>query len=212
MTPRLPDGPSEAAARRPESDRQRFARIVRPHLALLLRTAGYLTGDAHAAEDLAQETAMRALRFIDGFTEGTDARAWLLTILRRTHVDLHRRGRRHARMLSLEAEGAAAAAIEPEEADVGVHDADWSRPAELMERFGDAEVIAALKRLPEAVRWTLLLVDVEQMDHRDAAAVLEVAEGTVKSRAHRGRAMLRDLLFELARRRGWIDKPSGAVS
>lgn len=194
-------------------DAARFGRIVRPHLALLLRTAGYLTGDAHAAEDLAQETAMRALRFIDRFTEGTDARAWLLTILRRTHIDLHRRDKGHGRMLSLDGGGIAEPTDERGSSRTGgAHDAAWSRPAELMERFGDAEVIAALKQLPEAIRWTLLLVDVEQMDHCDAAAVLDVAEGTIKSRAHRGRAMLRDLLFDLARQRGWVDAKSGAAS
>ncbi len=210
MTPPSPEGLGQ---RHPESDRERFRRVVWPHLPLLLRTAGYLTGDTHAAEDLAQETAMRALRFIDRFTDGTDARAWLLTILRRTHVDLHRRGKRHAQALSLDADGMAEpAASEQETAATGMHDGAWSRPAELMERFGDSEIIAALRQLPEAIRWTLLLVDVEQLDHRDAAAVLEVAEGTVKSRAHRGRAMLRDLLFEVARERGWIDRASGAVS
>jgi RNA polymerase sigma-70 factor (ECF subfamily) len=60
-------------------------------------------------------------------------------------------------------------------------------------------MIQALQRLPEEIRWTLLLVDVEGMDHADAAAVLGVPVGTVKSRAHRGRAMLREALLPMAR-------------
>jgi RNA polymerase sigma-70 factor (ECF subfamily) len=60
-------------------------------------------------------------------------------------------------------------------------------------------MIRALQRLPEEIRWTLLLVDVEGMDHADAAAVLGVPVGTVKSRAHRGRAMLREALLPMAR-------------
>ena len=58
--------------------------------------------------------------------------------------------------------------------------------------------------MPEDIRWTLLLVNVEQMEQADAAQVLGVAMGTIKSRAHRGRAMLRDRLYELAVKRGWI--------
>ncbi len=190
-----------------ETDQQRFSRLVRPHLTLLLRTAGYLTGDAHAAEDLAQETAMRAMRGLAGFRDGTDIRAWLLTILRRTHVDLHRREKRHRGAVPLD-EALAPAAPPAEEDPAGMHDEQWPSPRTLLERFGDAEVIAALKALPEAIRWTLLLVDVEQLEHAQAAAVLGVAVGTIKSRAHRGRAMLRDRLYDLAVGRGWVDAPT----
>ena len=84
----------------------------------------------------------------------------------------------------------------------GVFDSRWDEPEMILEGFEDAEVIAALKELPDEIRWTLLLVDVEDMDHREAARVLEVPEGTIKSRAFRGRGMLRDRLFELARQRG----------
>ena len=69
----------------------------------------------------------------------------------------------------------------------------------LLEQFSDAEMIDALSRLPEEIRWTLLLVDVEGMDHKEAAGVLDVPVGTIKSRAHRGRMMLRDKLLPLAR-------------
>jgi len=65
-------------------------------------------------------------------------------------------------------------------------------------------MIDALQRLPEEIRWTLLLVDVEGVDQADAAELLDVPVGTIKSRAHRGRAMLRDRLAPLARERGLL--------
>jgi RNA polymerase sigma-70 factor (ECF subfamily) len=79
-------------------------------------------------------------------------------------------------------------------------DAAWPRgPERVLDEFSDRQVIDALQRLPEEIRLTLLLVDVEQLRHEDAADVLQVPVGTIKSRAHRGRAMLRAALLPLAR-------------
>ena len=69
-------------------------------------------------------------------------------------------------------------------------------PRQILERFSDQQMIDALKQLPEEFRWAVLLVDVEGMDHADAADLVGVPIGTIKSRAHRGRAMLRTLLLQ----------------
>ena len=74
----------------------------------------------------------------------------------------------------------------------------WTNPQELLERFSDQQIIDAMKQLPEEIRWTLLLIDVEGMQHHDAAEVLSVPVGTIKSRVHRGRAMLRRSLLPIA--------------
>lgn len=171
----------------------RFHRLAWPQMSTLLRTAGYLTRDPHAAEDLVQETMIRAMKNMASFEDGTDIRAWLMTIMRRTHIDLYRADRKHRAVLSLEAADGLRITL-PDERDTGVYDDQWDKPEELLERFGDEVVVLALKTLPEDIRWTLLLVDVEQMDHADAASILNVPVGTIKSRAHRGRAMLRDRL------------------
>ena len=92
----------------------------------------------------------------------------------------------------------------PADQEAGVFDSQWDEPEMILEGFEDAEVISALKALPEEIRWTLLLVDVENLDHQEAARVLEVPEGTIKSRAFRGRGMLRDRLFRLAQQRGLV--------
>lgn len=181
----------------------RFRRLAWPQLATVVRTAQCLARHDAEADDLAQETMLKAMRAIDAYTDGTDIRAWLLTILRRTHIDRLRARRPRPTEVSLDE-----TMIEPspDAADAaGEFDARWDDPESLMSRFEDEAVVEALRDLPDEMRWTLLLVDVEQMDHADAAAVLGVAVGTIKSRAHRGRAMLRDRLHRLAVRRGWAD-------
>lgn len=178
---------------RSNNQEDRFHRLAWPQAPALLRTAGYLTRDPHAAEDLVQETMIRAMKNMASFEEGTDIRAWLMTIMRRTHVDLYRADRKHRAVVSLEAADGLRITL-PDEREAGAYDDRWDKPEEILERFSDDVVVLALKTLPEDIRWTLLLVDVEQMDHVDAASVLGVPVGTIKSRAHRGRAMLRDRL------------------
>lgn len=182
----------------------KFKRLALPHLAVLLRTAKYLTHRDQQAEDLVQETMMKAMRAIDSFQEGTNIKAWLMTILRRTHIDVVRSSKHHAHTVSIEQMDMELA--EPRQENGGEYDGRWTEPTALLERFSDRDVIEALQELPEQIRWTLLLVDVEQMDQSDAAAVLQVPVGTIKSRAHRGRAMLRDRLCLWAQERGWVSK------
>ena len=181
---------------------ERFKRLAWPQMAVVLRTAQCLTRDPADAEDLAQEAMVKAMRAIDSYTEGTDIRAWLLTILRRTHIDRLRAGRSRPPEVTLDEsmiESNAGAHV-----DVGTFDPEWTEPEQLMNRFEDGAVIEALRQLPDDMRWTLLLVDVQQMEHTEAAAVLGVAVGTIKSRAHRARAMLRNHLHQFAVQRGWV--------
>lgn len=155
-------------------------------------------GDRADADDLTQDTMLKAYKGIDRFRPGSDAKAWLLTILRRSHVDRARSpGTRAAPARSLESMGVDPP--EPPRAEPTDRAAVWERPDVALAAFSDQQVIDALGRLPEEIRLTLLLVDVEGLDHADAAAILEVPEGTIKSRAHRGRGMLREALLPVAR-------------
>lgn len=186
-----------------EAQIRRFERIAWPNFPVLLRTARYLTRDEHEAEDLVQDTMIKAMRAIDRFQDGTDAKAWLLTIQRRIFIDKVRAGKRSRHDISLDSIPGLEIA-DSADREAGQFDEHWDEPEQLMERFADHEVIAALHTLPVEIRWTLLLVDVEQLDQAQASEILDVPVGTVKSRAHRGRRMLRDRLFEFARERRWV--------
>ena len=175
---------------------RRFREVVWPQLPAVLRAALVLTGGHSAeAEDLAQETLLKAFRALDRLTDDRGVRAWLLAILRNTRIDRLRASKVSARDVSLEDLGGENAAA-PVDSDMAVA---VENPEAMLQEFSDRQVIEALAKLPEEIRWTLLLVDVNQMDHRDAAEVMGVPVGTVKSRAHRGRTMLRDVLLPVAK-------------
>ncbi len=172
---------------------KRFKELCWPHLQTVMRTAVYLCRNQTIAEDLAQDTMIKAARSIDPFTDGTNVRAWLLTILRRTHIDFLRRNRHRAGELSINAENARQIP-EPITPATDPTEPRWVEPDQMLERFEDEDIVAGLKSLPDAIRWTLLLVDVEQLEHVQAARILDVPIGTIKSRAHRGRKMLKAYL------------------
>jgi RNA polymerase sigma-70 factor (ECF subfamily) len=172
---------------------ERFYAELWPHRAAVLRTARVLThsdADSDAdADDLAQETMLKAFRAIDRLARGSNPKAWLMTILRNTHVDRLRA--RPPAEVSLDADLVAETEADPP--------ADWGDAEQVLASFSDEQVIAALRALPPDIRWTLLLADVQGMDDAEAAQVLAVPEGTIKSRLHRGRRMLRTALAGLRR-------------
>jgi len=164
---------------------------------MVLRTARYLCREDAEADDVAQETMIKAFRRLDSFAEGSDTKAWLLTILRNTRIDHLRSKKNTASQVSLDQ-----MLSEPaDESETSLADdpSDWFDPEAMLQGFSDQQMIDALRKIPEEIRWTLLLVDVQCLEQREAAVILDVPEGTVKSRAHRGRAMLRALLLPLAR-------------
>ena len=184
---------------RMERSTERFYALVWPQLKALARLARILERSESDADDLVQETMLKAYRSLDQYRDGTNIKAWLMSILRNTRIDRLRANPHQGTPQSLES-----LAMEPmAAAEVGA-EADWENPQEILESFSDPEIIGALQLLPEEIRLTLLLVDVERMDHRDAAGVLEVPVGTIKSRTHRGRAMLREALLPLAKERRWV--------
>jgi RNA polymerase sigma-70 factor (ECF subfamily) len=181
---------------------QHFYDLVWPHLPAVLRLARILTGDANDAEDLAQETMLKAFRSLDQFQAGTDAKRWLTTILRNARIDrIRSTARQTEREMSLEQmELDPAAAVAGEGSDVMPAFEPGDDPQQILASFSDHEMIDALQQLPEEIRWTLLLVDVEGLNQEDAAGLLDVPLGTIKSRAHRGRAMLRKTLTPMVPR------------
>jgi len=177
-----------------------FQAQAMPLLPALYRTALMLTHHQQNAEDLVQQTMLRAFRRIETFQPGTNMKAWLLTILRRLHIDQHRHNQSRIATDSLDTIG-----IDPAAAPEAGNDAwDGIDPEQLMQQIDDPTLAQALRSLSEPMRWVLLLVDVEQLSIHEAAAVLDVPEGTVKSRASRARAALRESIEPIARERGWL--------
>ncbi|CAN5125120.1 hypothetical protein BH09ACT12_BH09ACT12_23340 [soil metagenome] len=183
-------GTAEQLDLQPAGDRA-FATWVEPEIEVLLRVAHSLTGSWQDAEDVVQDTLIRAYRAIDGF-DGRHPRAWLLTILRRTHLNSLRRTRPDlVEDQSLERQrpafGQAASVASPEDV-VG-------------DRLLDDDVELALRALDPRFRTAVLLVDVHQLTYAEAADLLDVPVGTLMSRLSRGRARLRRHLRH--RRPGW---------
>ena len=177
----------------PDQATERFYRVAWPLRAVVLRTARFLTRDIHEAEDLAQETMLKAFRFIDRYTEGTEPQAWLMTILRNTRIDRLRSAGRHPPVAALDALECDPPAKSSDAGSASEQPAALTAD-EILNDFADQDLIDGLQSLPEEIRFTLLLVDVQELDHTQAAAILEIPVGTVKSRASRGRTMMRDFL------------------
>ncbi len=167
-----------------------FYKIIWPHAATLLRVAQVLCRNEADAEDLVQETRVKAYRHLDQFAEGTDARRWLMTILRNTRIDRVRTLAGRKREISIEQAEMDPAAPESAADTSGT----WDDPRAMLESLSDQAMIEALLELPEEIRWSLLLVDVEGLEMTDAAGIMEIPVGTVKSRLHRGRRMMREKL------------------
>lgn len=164
------------------------------HLRSVYNAAYRLTRREDDARDLTQEAMLRAYRSFEGYTAGTNARAWLLTIVYSVFVNRYHQTRRapvHVSMEDLEARFAheiAAADTPP------AFDGEWHEP----------EVAAAMAELPEPFRAAVLLVDVEELSYEEAAAALGCAIGTVRSRLFRARRLLASSLAGFAQRRGLI--------
>lgn len=187
--------------------RDRFYAEIWPEAAMLMRTAISLMpgpGKTAEAEDLVQDTLLKAYKAIGQLKPGSHPRAWLLTMLRRTWIDRWRKQERRPDGQALDMDSVAEPAAQTP--SVGEHDDDWTDPESLLSRFEDQDIIKALQLLPDPYRWTLLLVDVQALSIEEAAQTLDVAPGTIKSRLHRGRAMLRDQLHGYASERGWMNK------
>lgn len=178
----------------------RFYALVWPHAAMVLRAARMMTRDHAVAEDLSQETLLKAYRAIDRVQEQRGVLPWLMTILRNSHID-HLRSRQATlgKAMSLEAmemDVADADAADPAGSDhpERIHPGEASEALSILEQLSDQRLIDAMQSLPEAIRFTLLLADVIQLDYADIARMLEIPVGTVKSRVHRGHGMLREML------------------
>jgi RNA polymerase sigma-70 factor (ECF subfamily) len=183
------------------STRESFEREVLPHLDSIYSMALRLARNPDDANDLLQDTVLRAYRFFHQFTPGTNSRAWVLTILFNNFRNGYRKSGRE-QVSQTEAEFAERLEAESLAADQTRSDPEALAFANVMA----PEVTSALDSIPEEFRAALLLVDVQELSYHEVSAVLTVPVGTVKSRVSRGRSLLREALIGFARERG-IKRP-----
>jgi RNA polymerase sigma-70 factor, ECF subfamily len=190
-----------------EADRQRqFADQAMEHMPSLYTAALRMTRNAADAEDLVQETYLKAYRAWHTFQQGTNLKAWLYRILTNTFINTYRAKKRRPDETELD---------EVENLYLyrrlgGLEAAQTGRSAEdeVMDLFTEGDVKAAIEALPENFRLAVLLADVEGFSYREIADILEVPLGTVMSRLHRGRKALQKALHDFGSQRGLVVEPA----
>ncbi|HEX9495165.1 MAG TPA: sigma-70 family RNA polymerase sigma factor [Candidatus Limnocylindria bacterium] len=171
------------------------------YLDALYRTGLRMTRSEAEAEDLVQETYIRAFRFREQFTPGTNLKAWLFRILTNTFINQYRR--KAARPETTELDDVDESILYRHMRDVSPGSSSPDPEAELIDSTLSSEVKEALEALPEKFRTTVLL-DVEGFSYKEIAQMLDIPIGTVMSRLHRGRKFLQKRLYDLARDRGIV--------
>lgn len=181
-----------------------FPADVMQYAPQLFSTALRMTRNRADAEDLVQETFIKAWRSFATFQEGTNLRAWLFRIMTNTFINKYNAKQRRPQETELD---------EVEELflfrRLGAFDQSkmtQSAEDQLLEFFTDEEVKKAIEELPEMFRLPVLLSDVDGFSYKEMAEILDVPIGTVMSRLHRGRKMLQKLLYDYAKERGLVDE------
>ena len=171
-----------------------------PHADLLYNYALRMTNNSADADDLVQETFLKAFRFWDKYERGTNIRAWLFRIMKNSYINRYRR------------ESKEPATVDYEEVQnfYNTIRSTATESSDLQESaFGhllDDDVATAIARLPEDFRTVVLLCDIEGLTYEEIAEFLDVPLGTVRSRLHRGRSLLRVDLTGYAKARGYARK------
>jgi RNA polymerase sigma-70 factor, ECF subfamily len=167
----------------PDGIRAAFEAEAMPHVDRLFRLAMWWERDRREAEGLMQETLVRALQSFHRFTTGTSCHAWLVSILRHVRMRNTRRQSQFSRLA-------------PEHFDDrAAENVPFTPP--VPQHLSDEDVLAALREIPEAYQDIILLCDVERMTYAEIAVALTIPIGTVMSRVHRGRALLRQRLVSM---------------
>jgi RNA polymerase sigma-70 factor (ECF subfamily) len=184
------------------ADQAQFAELAMEHMGSLYSAALRMTRNPSDAEDLVQETYLKAYRAFGSFKEGTNLKAWLYRILTNTFINSYRARKRR-----------------PEQTDIddvedlylyrrlgGLEAASVGRSAEeeVLEHFTESDVKDAVEALPEQFRLAVLLADVEGFSYKEIADILDIPIGTVMSRLHRGRKALQKTLHEFGMERGLV--------
>ncbi|MBA2312871.1 MAG: sigma-70 family RNA polymerase sigma factor [Actinobacteria bacterium] len=187
-----------------EEDKDRFQRGALPLLDSLYGAALRMTRNPADAEDLVQETMLRAYRAFDRFEPGTNLKAWLFRILTNAYINTYRKKQREPQKVSSD---------EVEDFDLYQelknHDPQYSETPEslVLDSLVDSDILEAIEELPEQFRLAVVLSDMEGFTYAEMAEIMDVPMGTVMSRLHRGRKALQKRLWKIAVDRGIVKGP-----
>lgn len=189
-----------------QTTRREFESLVQPHLDGLYAAGLRLTRNEGDAEDLVQDTVLRAYRFFDKFERGTNFKAWLFKILTNTFINQYRRSTKERELVDgPEREAVTARLISRRSAD---QNADPER--HFIDRMFSDDVVRAIDELPIDFRMVVILADLQDFSYQEIAAIIGCPVGTVMSRLFRGRRQLEKKLLHTAREAGIVQTPVDA--
>ncbi len=181
-----------------ENNRHRqFEKEMMPYMDMLYSYAYYLSGDREQANDILQDTYLKAFRFYDKFERGTNAKAWLYRIMKNTYINEYRRTHRLPEIVEYDEH------ISSYQMSRGGNPASGDLRAMLETQTFDDDIAGAIAALPDKFKSVVVLRDIEELPYEEIAEALEIPIGTVRSRLHRARAILFERLKGYARDRGY---------
>lgn len=175
-----------------------FEKEALPHMDALYNFALRMTGDSDDANDLVQDTYLKAFRFFDKFEKGTNCKAWLFRILKNTFINTYRKKTKEPDKVDYEDVESFYENVKPSSTD-SAH-----LEKEIYDNLLDDEISAAIASLPDDFKTVVILSDIEGFTYDEIADFVDVPVGTVRSRLHRARKMLFAKLYKYADEKGYV--------
>jgi RNA polymerase sigma-70 factor (ECF subfamily) len=184
-----------------QTDKEKeFLEEAIPHMNLLYSSARYLTNDSDDADDLVQDTYLKAYRFWDKYEKGTNIRAWLFRIMKNSYINRYRKEVKEPNLVNFDEIQEFYTSLKVESSD------NENLEKKIFSGILDDEVSDALDSLPPDFKTVVILCDIENLTYEEIAEFIDIPVGTVRSRLHRGRKMLQSKLFDYAKQKGYLKR------